>query len=192
MEQSQSTKSTQTNVQSPPPAPTDGPQASPQPTVENTPSITAIGDSVILDAAPFLEKLLPGIVVDGKIGRQMSQLPGVIDELRSKNLLGKRIIIELGTNGAFNPDQLRGALTSLGDMQQIIIVNTRVPRDWQDHVNATLSKVAAEFPQAMIVDWYKASKGKENYFVQDGVHLKAEGASYYASLLSEAVHRGGK
>lgn len=180
-------------VQSPTPTTTPPPtEAPPKPQVENDQMITAIGDSVILDAAPFLEKLLPGIVVDGKIGRQMSQLQGVIDELRSKNLLGKRIIIELGTNGAFNPDQLRSVLTSLGDMKQIILVNTRVPRDWQNQVNATLSKVASEFPQATVVDWYKASKGKEKYFAQDGVHLKEEGASSYASLLSEAVLRAKK
>ncbi|OAS18048.1 hypothetical protein A8708_27840 [Paenibacillus oryzisoli] len=189
--QSSTTSSSQAIVQSPTPPPAEV-SPPPKPQVNNDQSVTAIGDSVILDAAPFLEKLLPGIVVDGKIGRQMSQLQGVIDELRSKNLLGKRIIIELGTNGAFNPDQLRDVMSSLGDAKQIILVNTRVPRNWQDQVNTTLSKVAAEFPQATIVDWYKASKGKESYFVQDGVHLKEEGASYYASLLSKAVKRAGK
>ncbi|OCT12768.1 hypothetical protein A8709_31185 [Paenibacillus pectinilyticus] len=167
-------------------------KVSPDPKVDAEQSITAIGDSVILDAAPFLEKLLPGIVVDGKVGRQMSQLAAVIDDLKSKNQLGRRVIIELGTNGSFNPDQLRGVLTTLGDVKQIILVNTRVPRAWQDNVNATLSKVAAEFPQATVVDWHKASQGKEMYFVQDGVHLKTEGASYYASLLSDAVQKGGR
>lgn len=34
--------------------------------IETAKVITAIGDSVILDAAPYLEKLLPGIIIDGK------------------------------------------------------------------------------------------------------------------------------
>ncbi|NOU88562.1 acyltransferase family protein [Paenibacillus sp. LMG 31460] len=182
------------------PAPTPTPRPSPSPTVmpkepaaTATPkvgekaSITAIGDSVILDAAPFLAKLLPGIIVDGKVGRQMSQAQETVENLKANGKLGKQVIIELGTNGAFTPTQLRELLTSLGDVQQIVLVNTRVPKKWQDTVNSTLKKVASEFPKATIVDWYSASKGKDTFFFNDGVHLNQEGAKYYASLVSEAV-----
>ncbi|WP_373285790.1 acyltransferase family protein [Paenibacillus segetis] len=149
--------------------------------------ITAIGDSVILDAAPFLEKMLPGIVIDGKVGRQMSQAPEVIDRLKEQGRLGNRIIIELGTNGAFNKKQLRKVLHSLRDAKQVIVVNTRVPRKWQDIVNADIAEVSSEFSNTTIVDWYSASKGKGDYFYQDGVHLKREGANYYASILVKAL-----
>ncbi|MDF2651724.1 MAG: acyltransferase, partial [Paenibacillus sp.] len=71
--------------------------------------------------------------------------------------------------------------------QQVVLVNTRVPRKWQDSVNTTLKKVAADFPNVVILDWYSLSEGKESYFSKDGVHLKSEGAEFYASLLTEAV-----
>lgn len=151
--------------------------------------ITVIGDSVILDAAPFLIDRLPGIVIDGKVGRQMAQAQEVVDELKAKGRLGKRIIIELGTNGAFNSKQLRKLLQSLSDAEQIIVVNTRVPRKWQDTVNNTISKVTSEFRNTTVVDWYSASEGKDEYFYQDGVHLKREGAKYYASILIKALER---
>lgn len=152
--------------------------------------ITAVGDSVILDAAPHLEKLLPGIVIDGKVGRQMSQAQEVFDQLKAEGKLGDQVIIELGTNGSFTSRQLQELLSSLQDVRQIVLVNTRVPRKWQDTVNTTLEEVAKEFPNTQILDWYSASKEKESLFTNDGVHLKQEGAKYYASLLSKILQAG--
>ncbi|MBD3921341.1 acetyltransferase [Paenibacillus sp. PR3] len=149
--------------------------------------ITAIGDSVILDAAPYLEGNLPGIRVNGKVGRQMSQAQEVVDQLKASGRLGSHVIIELGTNGAFNSKELRKLLSSLGEAQQIILVNTRVPRKWQDTVNSTLKKVTADYSNAVLVDWYSSSQGKDHYFRKDGVHLNQEGAKFYAELIAEAI-----
>lgn len=149
--------------------------------------ISAIGDSVMVDIQPDLEKLLPGIVVDGKIGRQLSQAQEVVTQLKAEGKLGNRVIIELGTNGAFTKKQLESLLHSLGDVQQIILVNTRVPRPWESVVNATLAEVAASYPNTTLVDWYSASTGKDSFFYNDGVHLRAEGAQFYATMLAKAV-----
>lgn len=157
--------------------------------IQSGKGVTAIGDSVILDAAPFLDKMLPGIVIDGKVGRQMSQAPEVINRLKEQGRLGSRIIIELGTNGSFNKKQLRKVLHSLHNVEQILLINTRVPRKWQDTVNADIAKVSSEFSNTTIVDWYSASKGKDDYFYKDGVHLKREGAEYYASILVKAMEQ---
>jgi len=151
--------------------------------------VTAIGDSVILDAAPYLEKKLPGIVVDGKVGRQMSQAQKVVDKLKANGNLGNRVIIELGTNGPFNSKQLRQLLSSLSDVQQIVLVNTRVPKKWQDTVNSALEEATADFPNATLVDWYSSSEGKDSYFTADGVHLQKKGAEFYAALVAEAVQQ---
>ncbi|MDF2657539.1 MAG: acyltransferase [Paenibacillus sp.] len=152
--------------------------------------ITAIGDSVLLDAAPHLEKLLPGIVIDGKVGRQMYQALDVVDMLKAEGKLGDRVVIELGSNGAFSSKQLRELLSSLQDARKIVLINTRVPRKWQDTVNSTLQEVADEYSNTEIMDWYSASKEKQSYFADDGVHLKREGAESYASLLSKTLQGG--
>ncbi|WP_019120411.1 acyltransferase family protein [Brevibacillus massiliensis] len=149
--------------------------------------VTAFGDSVLLDVAPYLEKLLPGIVIDAKIGRQMSQAPEVVAKLKAEGKLGNRVIIELGTNGSFTKNQLISLLQSLGDPQQVILVNTRVPRPWEGVVNSTITEVAALFPHITLVDWYAASAGKSSFFAPDGVHLNREGAQFYASLLAKAI-----
>ncbi|WP_317891279.1 SGNH/GDSL hydrolase family protein [Paenibacillus oceani] len=152
--------------------------------------ITAIGDSVLLDAAPHLEKLLPGIVIDGKVGRQMYQALDVVAQLKAEGKLGDRVVIELGTNGAFSSKQLHELLSSLQDARKIVLINTRVPRKWQDTVNSTLQEVADEYSNTEIMDWYSASKEKQSYFADDGVHLKREGAESYASLLNKSLQGG--
>lgn len=149
--------------------------------------ITAIGDSVMLDAAPFLEKMLPGIVVDGKVGRQMRQAGETVDRLKAQGRLGDRIIIELGTNGPFNKRQLKSLLQSLGSDKRVLLVNTRVPRQWEAAVNRDIAEVANEFSNAAVVDWYSASKGNNGFFSRDGVHLNRSGSEFYATLLVKTL-----
>lgn len=148
--------------------------------------ITLIGDSVILDASPFLMKSVPGIVIDGEVGRQMSVARDVVSELRVKGRLGNIVVIELGTNGAFTEKQLAELLDSLDDVEHIVLVNTRVPRKWQNRVNKTLSEAAKKNEKVTLLDWYAASEGK-SFFYDDGVHLNREGAKYYAELLVKTL-----
>lgn len=149
--------------------------------------VTAIGDSVMVDAAPYLQQLLPGIVIDAQVGRQMTQAPAVISQLKAEGKLGNRIILELGTNGDFTQGQLVSVLNSLGPVRQIVLVNTRVPRPWQNVTNATLAKVAASYPHTVLVNWFAASAGKNNFFYPDGVHLNPQGSLFYARLIAHAV-----
>ena len=150
--------------------------------------ITIIGDSVILDASPFLKKTLPGIIIDGKVGRQMSEARDVVSELRAKGRLGNVVVIELGTNGAFTEKQLAELLDSVDDVEHIVLINTRVPRKWQNRVNKSLSEAAKKNEKVTLLDWYAASEGK-SFFYDDGVHLKREGAEYYASLLVKTLQK---
>ena len=149
--------------------------------------ITAIGDSLMIDVTPVLNERLPGIVIDGKIGRQMHQAPDVISGLQKSGKLGKIVVIELGTNGSFTEKQLMAALDSLQEVDQIVLVNTRVPRPWESTVNETLAKVAGSYSNTKLIDWYSASSGHNDYFYPDGVHLNREGAKAYGQIIIDAL-----
>lgn len=148
--------------------------------------ITIIGDSVVINAIPYLQKSYPTLKADTKIGRQFAEAPKIIQQLQKSNNLGDMIIIELGTNGAFPKKQMISVIKSLGD-RKIIFVNTRVPKPWESLVNKNLNEVSSKFPNTKVVDWYKASANHNSYFSSDGVHLKPEGAKVYASLLKNAI-----
>ncbi|MFG1730590.1 acyltransferase family protein [Paenibacillus sp. 843] len=175
-----------TGKESDPTKPTNKPQ---NPPVSKS-AITAIGDSVMLGVSPYLEKSLPGIHIDAVIGRQMRQADDLIPAMKTQNRIdGGIIIIGLGTNGAFSKKDLDSLLRPLDTAKQILLINTRVPRDWEQNVNGMLAKAAAQNPKVTLVDWYSASKDHPEYFRSDGVHLEPEGAEAYTSMLLQAIKK---
>ena len=162
------------NVSVPPPIPAES-------------GVTAIGDSITLDIEPYLEQLIPGIVVDGKIGRQLVKTPQEVTNLKSNGNLENIVIIQLGTNGPFTWEQLLNLHQFLGNPKQVIFINTRVPRPWEADVNSMLAKFVESTPNTTLVDWYTKSASQNGYFAQDGVHLTSEGSKVLASMIKEAI-----
>lgn len=151
-------------------------------------AISAIGDSVMLGVTPYLEQSLPGINIDAEIGRQLRQAESLLPQLAQWGRIdGGVVIIALGTNGAFSPQELDSLLASLSTAKQIILVNIRVPRDWEQQVNRMLAQAAADYPNVSLADWHSASKGHPEYFYEDGVHLRPEGAKAYTALLIQTI-----
>lgn len=150
-------------------------------------TITAIGDSILVDAEPYLKKMFPSIKVDAVIGRQMYQALDVVKRMKNNGDLGNVVIIELGTNGPFTQDQMITMLNTIGVNKKVIFVNTRVPRPWQNVVNTTLNSVTSKYPNTSLVNWFSASANHNDYFEPDGVHLNPKGANVYASLVANMV-----
>lgn len=149
--------------------------------------ITVIGDSVMINVAPVLQERLKGVVVDAQLGRQMYQAPEIIAGLQKEGKLGKTVIIQLGTNGSFSEKQLKQTLDSLQGSPEILLINSRVPKPWEGEVNETLKRVAQTYPKTKLIDWYSTSKGHNDYFYSDGVHLTQAGVEAYGEMLINAL-----
>ncbi len=152
--------------------------------------VTAIGDSVLVDAATDLQHLLPGIVIDAKVGQQLYQVQATVPSLKANGDIGTRVVIELGTNGPYSAAQLTGLLNSLGPLQEVVLINTRVPRPWQTQVNTTIATVAKTYPHATLLNWYAASGANPQDFYTDGIHLNPGGSQYFATLIANALAAG--
>ncbi|MGH9083147.1 MAG: acyltransferase family protein, partial [Acidimicrobiales bacterium] len=173
-----------TTTTAPPVPGTTGTTAPPPPAGQG---VTAIGDSIMVDAAPYLEQLLPGVVIDAQVGQQLTQVADQVAQLKSQGDIGTRLILELGTNGYFSVPQLDSLLAAVGPMRRIVLVTTRETRPWEQGVNQTIAAVARSYPGATMVDWYGDSASTPQYFEPDGVHLDPPGAQYYATLLAQAL-----
>ncbi|MDM5427252.1 acyltransferase family protein [Bacillus mycoides] len=156
---------------------------------KSSPNVTAIGDSVTIDIAPYLKNAFPDIRIDAQIGRQLSKAIPVVEQLKNEGNLGNYVIIGLGTNGAFTTEQLVSLIELIGNERKMIFINTRVPRPWESIVNERLKVTASKYPNVTLVDWYAASAGKRDYFASDGVHLTKVGAEAYAALVVKAVNQ---
>ncbi|WP_442599819.1 acyltransferase family protein [Neobacillus sp. D3-1R] len=149
--------------------------------------ITAIGDSVLINPTPYLEKVFPAISIDAKVSRQMRDAMEIVKELKHKKRLGEMVIIELGTNGSFPDKTLTDLLELIGKERKVFLVNIRVPRPWESLVNKKLKEISTDYSNTMVVDWYSTSANHNEYFLNDGVHLKPAGAKAFAFMIEEAV-----
>lgn len=151
-------------------------------------SITIIGDSIIYDVTPHFLEVFPHAIIDYSVGRQMIDVPEVIEQLRAKGKLGEYIVLEIGTNGPFEESTLSTIIDSLNEAEKIFVVNTRVPRPWQNKVNETIRSVVGKKENVILVDWYKVSKDQPSYFGEDGVHLTSEGGKAFSDMLVDHIN----
>jgi peptidoglycan/LPS O-acetylase OafA/YrhL len=159
------------------------------PTTVSAPIHTiAIGDSVMLGAAPQLKDVLGSdSYVDAHVGRQFKEASSMIDWFAASGKLGQVVIVHLGNNGTVNADTVDDVLDRLGTVPRVVVVNVRVDRSWQDSVDATLAARVPAHPNAVLLDWYAASDGHPEYFYDDGTHLRPDGAAAYAALIKSVV-----
>lgn len=147
----------------------------------------AIGDSVMLDIEPYLREAVPHVTIDGLVGRQLKDAINTSSNYRKFNSSTSAVILELGTNGPFTDEQLNELLDQF-NKAHIYLVNTRVPRGWQEEVNNSIASADSK-SNVTVVDWYSLSSGQSQYFASDGVHLTKTGAKAYVSMLTNAMNK---
>ncbi|MCY7817579.1 acyltransferase family protein [Bacillus haynesii] len=148
--------------------------------------VLAVGDSVMLDIASSLRRKIPGITIDGQVGRQVREALQLTSTYASFNHPDKAVVIELGTNGYFTDSQI-DALLDAFSKADVYLVNTRVPRQWESKVNESLRKQADSRQNVTLVDWHAEALQHPEYFTADGVHLMPKGAEALASLIVKAM-----
>ena len=97
------------------------------------------------------------------------------------------VIFSLGTNGPVTEDDVRGLIDECGSNRRVLLVNNRMPDAFQDRNNAVLEQVASEYDNVELVDWFSESAGHDEYFWDDGTHLRPEGIDAYVAMLRRAV-----
>lgn len=152
--------------------------------------ILAIGDSVMLDIAPNLEKTYAQITIDAKVGRQMNEAVSIAPQYASFNQSDSAVIIELGTNGYFTEGTLTAFIQKFSKAH-IFLVNTRVPRSWENDVNAVIQRVTDQHANLTLVDWHSAATGQPSYFQPDGVHLSTKGSDTLTQLITASIKKKG-
>jgi hypothetical protein len=142
----------------------------------------------MLRAKPELEKIFNNdIDVDAAVGRYLFQVDPVIQHYRDRKLLSKTVIIHIGNNGGITDSQFDDMMKELKDVPRVLIVNLKVPRQWESNNNAVLARGAKRYPNTELVDWRAASIGHPEFFWDDAIHLRPEGATFYAKLLANRV-----
>jgi peptidoglycan/LPS O-acetylase OafA/YrhL len=163
-------------------------QSSPPPTLTSAPSVSAIGDSVMLGAAYTLAGSIPGIDLDAAVGRQASAAVSLLQERAASGTLGQVLVVHIGNNGTLTSGQIDQIMQIAGPSRRVIFLTLHVPRSWQDSNNAVLAGVT-RYANATLIDWYSVGEQHPEFLYTDGIHLTPAGANYYASLVVGAIGR---
>jgi peptidoglycan/LPS O-acetylase OafA/YrhL len=151
------------------------------------PSVSAVGDSVLLDAEATLVADCPGTEVYAVVGWQAKAVFAQLAALRAAGHLGTDVVIETGTNGIVSGKELDAVLTSLADRRQVVVVNDHMNRPWEPPNNAMFAAVVKAHANAVLVDWDAAANAHQDWLSTDDVHLKPAGRAPYAALIRSAA-----
>ena len=149
--------------------------------------VTAIGDSVMLASAPQLEQALPGISINAQVSRQMGAGLGVVASLADSGGLRRVVVVGLGTNGTVTAGQILQLIAMIGPHRRLVLINTFVPRPWQDGDNQVLAAAAREHANVVLANWYATIEYHTSLLWSDMVHPRPAGAPLYAQMVASAV-----
>jgi peptidoglycan/LPS O-acetylase OafA/YrhL len=158
-----------------------------------TTTVTAIGDSVMLGAYVPLKSTIdtmfnaPVTGVDAAESRQFSTGVDIIQSYKDQGQLGQDVIVQLGTNGTIDPGEFDRMMGILSDRKKVIIVNAKVPRPWEQQVNDTMAAGVKKYGNAVLLDWHDYGGAHPEFFYDDGIHLRPEGATAYAQFVARAL-----
>lgn len=150
--------------------------------------LTAIGDSVLLDVSSDLQDVIPGTVVQGRVGRQVTEVPGIINSLKSQGQLAHNVLLNIGTNGTITDDQAEQVVELIGKDRQIFWVTAHVPtQSWQNQVNAQIAKTAKKHANVHVIDWHGRAQNQSGWFADDNVHPNTTGNRQLTNLIANRI-----
>jgi peptidoglycan/LPS O-acetylase OafA/YrhL len=151
--------------------------------------ITAIGDSVLLAAAPAMQTAYPGIAIDASVSRSMYSAPEILQAHAAAGTLRPVVVIALGTNGPIERSTLEEVRSIIGPSRELVVVNAQAPRGWIPGVNAELSSFALVYRNVELANWHDAIQPYLHEMARDQVHFGPIGAGIFAAAVTDAVDR---
>ncbi len=169
----------------PPTIPTTPAPTAPPTTIAKFP-IIALGDSVMLGAAPSLRE--NGAWVDAVVGRQLIKGIEIMQQYLAVGSLGDVVVVHLGNNGPTSEERFDELLNLLKDVPLVVLLTVKVPKPWEADNNTFIFNMPAKHPNVRLIDWNGLSQTFENVFYSDGIHLRPEGQLIYTQLVMDTIN----
>jgi peptidoglycan/LPS O-acetylase OafA/YrhL len=147
-------------------------------------SLTAVGDSVMLDIAPDLQEVMPKAVVDGQVGRQTKTVPGILQTYANKNTLANTVLITIGTNGSISAKEIDDIMAIVGKNRTVYWVIPYADRVWIGGNVYELNQALQRYSNLKLIDWKSnVEPNKSTWLGPDGVHPNKVGALEYTKIV---------
>ncbi|MDO5739183.1 MAG: acyltransferase family protein [Ornithinimicrobium sp.] len=154
--------------------------------VPDSSAITAIGDSLIVTSADGLTYRFPEINYLAKSNRQWNSAHEVVADGLAQDQIRDNVILHLGTNAGVDEAALRETLDALGPDRNVVVMNLYVAASFTESSNATIAKVVADYPHAVVGRWNATISKQPGVLQADNVHPDLDGMHVYATVVAEA------
>ena len=144
----------------------------------------AIGDSVMLGAAPNLAAA--GFCVDAVVSRPFVDGLEQVARLHADGRLGSTVVMSLGTNGPIDPGDLDLMMTELAGVPRVVVMTVRADRSWVPPNNDVLRVLPERYPNIVLIDWAN-EQCPGNCFYADNIHLRPDGRHHFTTLVTSAL-----
>jgi len=151
--------------------------------------VTAIGDSVMIDAAPALRHAIPAITIDAAVNRSALPGPGLLYTFAKSGTLGRSIVVDLGTNGGISGSVIDTMLRIAAGRRVVMVTNHCPFCSWTSAGNAIMRFACTRQRNCFVADWDSLARAHPTWFGSDGVHMAigGKGAQAYAHLVQERL-----
>lgn len=148
-------------------------------------SVVGVGDSVMLGAVNNLYSQFPNGYFDAQISRTAWVAHGILRNLKNNNMLGDIVILNLGANGDCSIECKKEIIEECEGRH---IFWLTVTNDKDVNVNKELFKLSNKYDNVHIIDWETISKGHDEYFFADGIHLTGTGREVYTKAIYDSIY----
>ena len=150
--------------------------------------VLAIGDSVMLGAAPEMSKY--GITVDAKKSRPFKAALEIINYVKSIGALGEQVVVHLGTNSATSSETMDAIFAALADVDRVVVLTNAVPdHKWEESNNSLIRGLPDRYPNVSVLDWKLLVDPNPDWVYDDGTHLRPKGQVAYTEAIMKALGR---
>lgn len=149
-------------------------------------NVTAIGDSVIINADSYIRKYMPNFYLDGAVGRDMVDGPNILENIKANVGLADVVVVSLGSNGSANESDLK-QIMQIADGRDVYFVNTSHTQSYMDFVNKNLESFTEKNDKAHLVDWREFVKDRPDLLAPDRTHPNVEGSDYFGKLIMRKI-----
>lgn len=151
--------------------------------------IIAIGDSVMDMSTPEIKNRFPGILVDAKTSRAITEAVPLIGQFQAEGRMRPWLVLGLVTNSVVTTDQLDQIRAQVGPSTVMVLVNGHGPDSWIPESNDVIRTWAQAHPENTVyVDWDAAISQHPDLLYSDGVHPKeGAGGDIYPQAIQQAI-----
>ncbi len=151
--------------------------------------VTAVGDSVMAGAVVELQDAIEGReLIDADVARTVEDVADIVAYHADAGSLADHVVVHTGNNGRLPAGFVDDVMDAAGPDRDVWFVTVRVPRPWEDDVNAVLHDDVPDNDNAHLLDWFALSNEQYDWFAGDGIHVvDSPGAQHYADMIADAV-----